>query len=146
MPQDNKRPYGGWLNHKYLELNGRIRRGIEFPRRERVLFRTSLKRMNVLYRELVPFYNPLGHSFNGDIGIIQWLDFCLWTPKGMVVVLFDVKYPNHGVKPHEQKAFNDKKEWIMLEKKIPLRVVSRTMTSYEYQVILERFLRNAYTL
>lgn len=128
-----KRPYGGWINYKSLEQNALNRRGIEFPRRERILVRTALKRMGLLYMEIIPFYNPLRNS-------IQWLDFCILGPnKRMFVLLFSARYSGHGVKPHELEAEKFKVDY-MKERGTPCLVLKRTYTSFEYEVLIRRFI------
>jgi len=136
----NPRPYGGWLNFRYLELNGRIRRGISRPRRERVIVRNALKRIRLVYHEIFPFYNPLYNGWKNETeGSIAWLDFVVYERTvGMFVILFVPKYGQSGLKRHEREAFN-KKQNYMEQRGIPVLVLSRRRTSQEYEAQIRMF-------
>lgn len=132
--------YGGWLHHRYLELNARIRKGIQNPRRERLALRNALANLKLRYRELVPFFNPIHTGFrDNEDGTIQWLDACIYQNK-MLVILFDVRYPGHGVKPHELRSFEAKKSYLQ-ERAIPFLVLNRKYTSQEMEMRIRMFLR-----
>lgn len=133
-------PFKGWVSFRYLMLNKRIRsRGINFPRRERVLVRIALDRIRINFMELVPFYNPLNTGFrNNEDGTIQWLDFAVYSHE---IGMFIVQFQNTERHEHQRRAFNDKKKYIKDVKKIPLLIINRHGTSQEYEILIRMFIR-----
>lgn len=127
-----------------LRINSAIRRGIRFPRRERLLVRKALENLGLRYKEIVPIYNPAWKGNTGSYpdGYVQWYDFFYLMPNGhMACLLFDLNYPTHGgVKPRERLAFNAKKAFLS-ERKIPCLVVPRIWSSSEYEVTIKMFSR-----
>lgn len=125
--------------------NGRIRtRGIEFPRRERVLVRAALDILKFRYMEIVPIFCPLWHGKRGDKveGDLVWYDFFYMMPNGhMACILFDLIYvPSHGSKPSERLAFQVKQDY-MKQRGVPCLVLDRKSTVPEYAVQIQTFNR-----
>ena len=139
---DMDRPYGGWINHRYLELNGRIRKGIANPRRERLAARIALRKIGLRYKEIIPFFNPLHTGFKeNENGTIQWLDFCILMPtKKMAVILFDIKQGGRGQKPYEYRSYNTKRQYLK-DRNIPCLIMKRSYTSMEMEIVIRRFLQ-----
>lgn len=133
-------PYKGWVSFRYLMLNKRIRsRGINFPRRERVLVRIALDRIRLNFMELVPFYNPLNTGFrDNENGTIQWLDFTVYSHE---IGMFIIQFQNTERHEHQRRAFNDKKKYIGEIKKLPILIINRQGTSQEYEIIIRMFIR-----
>lgn len=106
------------------------------------MVRTALSRLHIKYRELEPFFNPFHFGFReNEAGAIQWLDVCILLPnKHMAVLLFNIRYGQSGVKPHERRAEKAKHAYLNY-KKIPYIVLPRTHTSQEYQAVISRFIR-----
>ncbi len=129
--------FGHW---RYLLLNGRIKRGIAHPRRERILVRSALSKLGLRYKEFIPFYNPYWHGYKDTEGkAIQWLDFCIFS-EGLLVILFDYKYPNHGFKKPERLAWEVKVRFLE-EKGIPTITLPRTLTSQIYEFEIKNFIK-----
>ena len=137
------REYGGWGSFRYLELNGRIKKTIQFPRRERLLVRTALKHINIIYHELMPFFNPLHTGFREkENGSVQWIDFTCYTKEtGMFVLQFNPRYGQSGVKPHERRAYQNKRDYVEKIKKIPFLLLSRNETSQIYEARIRRLIQ-----
>lgn len=136
-PTDNDR----WISPQYLILNGRIRtKGIQFPRRERVMVRKALERMHIRYKELVPVVNPFHHNWKEThTKGISWLDFTIFIGR-LAVLLFHPQYGQSGVKPHEWKAFQAKKD-LLESRDIPYVILNRKSTSYEYEIMIRKMIR-----
>lgn len=129
-----------YVNYRYLELNGRIKKTLQFPRRERVLVRKALGSLNVKYRELVPFINPLYRGWkNTTPAAIQWLDFAIFYDK-LMVVQFHPKYPSGGVKHYEWDKFFALLDYLE-EREVPYVVVERRHTSQEYRFYIDGLLK-----
>lgn len=135
-----KIPYNGWVDWRYLELNSRIRKGIRFPTRERMLIRDALKRIGLRYKELVPFYNPTynGHRNQYD-GSIQWVDFLVYKNR-MFAIQFDVKNRHGGVLQRKKDVHKTRKQYLE-QRGIPVLIVDRYWTGQEYEMRIRMFLR-----
>lgn len=124
---------------RWLVANGRVRKGISYPRRERVLVRNALSRIGVRYRELIPFYNPHHSVIDRHVGGIQWLDFTLFH-KRLIVLLFDPYYSTGYGAQRAVQSLEDKKRFLN-EKGVPCLELGRFMTSQEYEITIRLFLR-----
>lgn len=125
--------FGHW---RYLLLNGREKKKLEFPSRERSLVRTALQRLGLRYRETVPFLNPLYKGWKGQVdAAIQWLDFAVWLDGRMVVLMFHPKHKTGGMKKHEKVSWQAKLRFLE-EKGITYRVLTRSDTSQIYEFII----------
>jgi hypothetical protein len=126
-----------WVSWRYLELNGRIRsKGIAQPRRERILVRAALAEIGLRYKEIVPVINKHYHGHKGDQpAVISWLDFCIWTGKRMIVVLFRL----NSWKQREKDSHASKKQ-LLDEKGIPWLELDRRQTSQIYASQIRRFI------
>lgn len=133
-----------WGSPQYMILNGRVRRkGIEFPRRERVLVRRALERAHYRYKEIIPVWNPFATGFHDDQeGAIQWFDFAVLMPsKRMGIILFDPHYGASGTHEWELRQFANKQR-LLRYKRIPYIVLKRTSTSQEYEICIRRWKGN----
>ncbi len=138
-----QRPYGGWISWHYLELNARMRKGILYPTRERMLVRSALNKIGFRYKEIIPFYNPLYNGHKGQYnGSIQWVDFLVYnklTGK-MFALQFDVKNRHGGVLQRKKDVHRTKQEYLK-QKGIPVLVLDRYWTGQEYEMRIRMFLR-----
>lgn len=139
------RPYKGWMNPRYLELNKRLMKGRQRPRRERLAARVALQTIGLRYKEIMAFFNPLHTGFReNEKGTIAWLDFIIQMPnKRIAVILFDIQYPGHGVKPHERRGFEDKQQYLK-DRKVPFLILKRHFTSQEMEILIRRFIQRTH--
>ena len=127
-----------WGSWRYLELNARIRKGILYPRRERVLVRSALGKIGCRYKELIPVLNPFYHGWKGkEDKAMQWLDFCVFMNGRMGVILFHPKRGQSGVKKHEKEAY-EAKQRLLANKNIPILILKRNETSQVYELLIRR--------
>jgi hypothetical protein len=138
------RPYGGWINYRYLELTAREKKRLNFPRRERINARAALRRLNLRYKETVPFFQPFYHGWKNDseIGVISWFDFVVWSPKHsrMFVMQFEAKRPGYGIRKRIQDLFNALVHYCKW-RGLPLLILSRRHTAQEHEISILLFLR-----
>jgi hypothetical protein len=127
-----------WGNWKYLVLNGRIRRKIQFPTRWHNTVKNTLKKIRIPFREIVPFKNKLYRGWKDAEPefSIQWLDFVVYAEGKLMVLLFRER-EGHAYK---KKAWRAKQDFL-LEKNIPFLILERSYGSQEIEVLIRRFIR-----
>lgn len=112
------------------------------PRREMVLVSYALKNLKVRYWEKVRIFNPLYTGMRTPVdGGYQWLDFAVRMMHGKVGVL--IFPPSYGSgRPHlfEKRSLEQKKAFLS-QKGIPYLVLSRMMSSQQYEVYIEFWMR-----
>jgi len=136
------REHNGWISWKYLVLNGRMRKQIKFPTRERFLAKIAVSKLGYKFMEIVPFYNPL---YNGNknqySGSIQWIDFLIYVPriKKMIAIQFEAKSKSGGVHKRTKDVLRTKIEYLK-QKGIPTLVIAKHLSSQEYEMLIRMFI------
>lgn len=130
--------YGHW---KYLLLNGREKKKLATPSRERVLVRNALLRLGLGYKETVPFLNPLFKGWKGTVeAALQWLDFTVWLGNKMGVILFNPRHRTGGLHKHQKLAWMAKLAFLR-SKKIPFVILDRNDTSQIQEHLIRSMMR-----
>lgn len=131
-----------FVTFRHLLINGRVKRGLEYPSRERSLVRKALSSLGIRYREAVVFINPYYYGSKDEYkdGTPQWLDFCIFKER-MYAIIFYPSYKGSGVTKRNRRVFDTKIEWLKY-KQIPYLILDRRHTSqvhkYKIQTFLER--------
>lgn len=133
-----RHPYGNW---RYLLQNGKEKKKLQFPSRERVLVRQALVRAGYRYKETIAFLNPLYKGWKGAVDAgMQWLDFTVWTGDRMVVLMFYPRAGGGGLHAYQKRAWQAKQDFLN-KKGVPFIVLSRSDTSQIYEHLIKTFVR-----
>jgi hypothetical protein len=120
--------------------NGRKKREIQFPRRERVLVREALRKLGVTRTfENVRVWNPEYSTKKGDVvGGWQWIDFVFVHRHRLYAILFEQTWTGG---PHKyQTRWMEQKKSLLTKRNLPHITLRRAMTGQEYQMRIYKLL------
>jgi len=121
--------------------NGRKKKEVSYPRRERVLLREALKRLGIKrHWENVRVWNPdYTNQIGAKIGGYQWIDFVFVHRGRLFCILYSQQWNGSGAKLFQKRWLEEKKQ-LLKDRGYPFIVVSRMKSSQEYQMLVYRML------